>query len=282
MAKVSFNVDAYTARLIGRENVSKLNGAVIELVKNTYDADASVCVLYYEEKSSCLYLADNGCGMTENIIKNNWMTIGRSTKKINFLSSAGRTQTGAKGIGRFALDRISDTCEMFTSSKEGGLIWHVNWDDFSKSTNITDVTAELYIPKISILDFIKNISNDSVKKLLTEKISATGTIFKLTNLRDNWDEEIFKKIKNDLATLIPYELRSEFQVYIFNKNTVMDDAEVLNVTEAFSYDYKVEFNVTDTGQVSIKIHRNEFDFGNEFEDIMESAAFSKQIGRAHV
>lgn len=37
MAKISFNVDAYTARLIGRENVSKLNGAIIELVKNTYD-----------------------------------------------------------------------------------------------------------------------------------------------------------------------------------------------------------------------------------------------------
>lgn len=31
MAKVSFNVDAYTARLIGRENVAKLNGAVWNL-----------------------------------------------------------------------------------------------------------------------------------------------------------------------------------------------------------------------------------------------------------
>ena len=46
MSKVSFNVDAYTARLIGRENVSKLEGAVIELIKNTYDAEASVCFLY--------------------------------------------------------------------------------------------------------------------------------------------------------------------------------------------------------------------------------------------
>ena len=50
MAKIPFNVDAYTARLIGRENVSKLEGAVIELVKNTYDADASCCVLYFDEK----------------------------------------------------------------------------------------------------------------------------------------------------------------------------------------------------------------------------------------
>ena len=37
MARIPFNVDAYTARLIGRENVSRLEGAVIELIKNTYD-----------------------------------------------------------------------------------------------------------------------------------------------------------------------------------------------------------------------------------------------------
>ena len=45
MPKIPFNVDAYTAKLIGRENVSKLDGAVLELVKNTYDADASICLL---------------------------------------------------------------------------------------------------------------------------------------------------------------------------------------------------------------------------------------------
>ena len=37
---IQFNVDAYTAKLIGRENVSKLEGAVLEIVKNAYDADA--------------------------------------------------------------------------------------------------------------------------------------------------------------------------------------------------------------------------------------------------
>lgn len=114
MAKIPFNVDAYTARLIGRENVSKLEGAVVELVKNTYDADATYCILYYDEKTDVLYLADNGSGMTEDIIKNHWMTIGRSSKKENFVSQKGRIQTGEKGIGRFALDRIADSCQMLT------------------------------------------------------------------------------------------------------------------------------------------------------------------------
>ena len=47
--KIPFNVDAFTARLIGRENVAKLDGAILELVKNSYDADASICILYFEK-----------------------------------------------------------------------------------------------------------------------------------------------------------------------------------------------------------------------------------------
>ena len=118
MTKVPFNVDAYTARLIGRENVSKLEGAVVELIKNTYDADATCCILYYDEKKDILYLADNGNGMTEEIIRNHWMTIGRSSKKNSFVSQKGRIQTGEKGIGRFALDRIADNCQMLTSTEK--------------------------------------------------------------------------------------------------------------------------------------------------------------------
>ena len=46
--QVSFNVSARTARLIGRENVATSEGAIIELVKNTYDADADVCIVYFD------------------------------------------------------------------------------------------------------------------------------------------------------------------------------------------------------------------------------------------
>lgn len=275
MPKISFNVDAYTARLIGRENVSKLNGAVIELIKNTYDADASICILYYEKTTNSLYIADNGCGMTEEIIKKHWMTIGRSPKKKNFISKLGRVQTGAKGIGRFALDRISDVCEMFTSSEEGTLIWKVDWEDFSKSDNITDVTAELYKPLITISDFIEKINNEEVKVLLYNKLVNTGTIFKLTNLRDTWNGSIIKKIKDDLTTLIPYEMKNDFQLYFFDEESTKEDAEVLNDADAFSYDYKVAFNVGEDGKVVIQIHRNEFDFGDRFNEIIEQAKFTK-------
>lgn len=275
MARISFNVDAYTARLIGRENVSKLNGAIIELVKNTYDADATICVLYYEKITNSLYIADNGCGMTKDIIIKHWMTIGRSTKKKKFISESGRVQTGAKGIGRFALDRISDKCEMFTISKEGKLVWKVDWEDFSKCDNITEVTADLYEPSIVIEDFLDEITNDEVKSLLLQKMHKTGTVFRLTSLRDTWSDDIVKKIKDDLITLIPYEMKNEFQLYFFDIENTKDDAEVLNVVDAFSYDYKTEFKVLNDGKTFIRIHRNEFNFGDKFSEVIDQGEFSK-------
>ena len=52
--KIPFKVSARTARLIGRENVASSKGAIIELVKNGYDADSKVCIVYFDNKYSTL------------------------------------------------------------------------------------------------------------------------------------------------------------------------------------------------------------------------------------
>ena len=49
---IPFKVSARTARLIGRENVASSKGAIIELVKNGYDADSKVCIVYFDNKYS--------------------------------------------------------------------------------------------------------------------------------------------------------------------------------------------------------------------------------------
>lgn len=54
MGKVSFTVSARTARLIGRENVASSKGAIIELVKNAYDADSLVSIVYFDNQYSVL------------------------------------------------------------------------------------------------------------------------------------------------------------------------------------------------------------------------------------
>ena len=108
---LKFNVTARTAKLIGLENFANAEGAVIELVKNAYDADSSVCYVVFDIKpsphDSAIYIIDKGFGMTGEVIENQWMTIGTDDKLQHAQSSrTGRVKSGAKGIGRFALNRL--------------------------------------------------------------------------------------------------------------------------------------------------------------------------------
>ncbi len=273
--KIPFNVDANTARLIGRENVSKLDGAILELVKNAYDADADSCILYYEESSNNFYLIDNGTGMSSKVIVDNWMTIGYSSKKTDYKLSSGRIQTGAKGIGRFALDRIADHCSMLSKTESESILWNVNWSDFNSGIKITDVGAELEPTKITISDFIDKVKNIELKNLIKEKFDKHGTIFKLSDLRDSWTIDTISDIKKSLATLIPPEIDNIFQLYVFSENSTIDESKIIVNSSDYSYDYKIDFNVSEDGNADIYIKREEFDFGNAFNDVVKSPYFQK-------
>src|SRR5690242_6589154 len=97
IVEIPFTVSARTARLIGQENFSNAEGAIIELVKNSYDADAIASLIIVNPLADTLYIFDNGEGMTEDIIRKHWMTIGTDDKQTNIKSKKERVKTGAKG-----------------------------------------------------------------------------------------------------------------------------------------------------------------------------------------
>lgn len=272
MKKIPFNVDAYTARLIGRENLSKLESAVIELVKNAYDADANNCILYYESSTDTLYLADNGSGMTEDVIVNHWMTIGNSSKANNYFSKQGRIQTGSKGIGRFALDRISSHCEMLTKNMNDSIVWKVNWNIFSEHKKITETYAEIENVEYGLEEFISGINNKEIFSIIKEEYTSTGTIFKLNKLQDDWDNMCISKVRKSLQTLVPPSMGDAFKIYFFVDNMNKEDA-LLSYHNIDNYDYKIEFDCRDNGYINININRNEFDFMDEIDEIIELGDF---------
>lgn len=274
MAKIPFNVDANTARLIGRENVSKADGAIIEIIKNAYDADATICVLYFDATTNKLWIVDNGCGMDEEIVKKHWMSIGFSDKDIVLRSDKGRIKTGAKGIGRFALDRLGDTCTMYTYNGGNYLAWHVNWEEFVRGINISDVYADLDNFNFLSEGLLENIQNLNAKSTILENFK-TGTIFEISGLRDDWDEKFFEKLKNNLSSLIPPSLNNSFKVFLYNNSASDEEAQIVSDLLT-SYDYAVDFSVSDIGQVNIQVIRNEFEFGSKFEYIINNAGFSDE------
>ena len=50
LIRIPFKVSARTARLIGRENVATSKGAIIELVKNGYDADSRFSIVLIDNR----------------------------------------------------------------------------------------------------------------------------------------------------------------------------------------------------------------------------------------
>lgn len=59
--KIPFTASARTAMLIGAENFSNPEGAIIELVKNAYDADSPSCYILFDgenEHFSDIYIID--------------------------------------------------------------------------------------------------------------------------------------------------------------------------------------------------------------------------------
>src|ERR687890_2363834 len=117
MAK-AFTVDARAILTLGRESIKDHTTALVELVKNSYDADADKVEveIYVGVPQPYIRVADNGGGMTERQVENNWLRIGYSEKKTQRVSKLKRRKTGEKGIGRLSADRLGSLLELRTKA----------------------------------------------------------------------------------------------------------------------------------------------------------------------
>lgn len=296
MSKIPFRVSARAGKLLGRENFSNPEGAIIELVKNSYDADAKVCFVFFDIplkdiededgniksapslKEGSIYIIDNGDGMTADTITNHWMQIGTGNKEKNFITKEKRIKTGAKGIGRFALDRLGYKTEMSTVAKEKeqyhGHNWIMDWNQFDNADKaISQIEAELYPNEINLKKNINAIApkSKSISELLEKNDFKRGTVLKISNLKDEWYEEDIDNVFKSLEALIPpRELNIPFQVYFkhFQQLSKYGYVETAFFND-FDYKLKASYNAS-TLNVDFEITRNELDLKvlkNKFKEI---------------
>lgn len=267
MEKMKYRISSRATILLGRESVSKVDGAIIELVKNTYDADAVLCFICFDLAHDCIYILDNGIGMTKNILENQWMLIGTDNKKENFRSDKKRIKSGEKGIGRFALDRLGSKCEMYTKSElsEQLILWKTDWENFEQSGKcIDEVEAEFTYLDSEFKDVIpqemyKSIMdlNETKGHILRKNISLnSGTLFKISKLRDKWTDKDISNILDSMGFLIPPSEQNDY-IICFQKSLDTDYIVVENEMTS-EYDYKL-FAKFDGEKFKVEIDRNEFD-----------------------
>lgn len=154
--------DSTIAELLGVQNFSTDEAAILELVKNAYDANALNLKITFE--NDMLRFEDNGIGMNACDIKEHWMHIGKSSKEYEIIdqNNKKRIQAGSKGVGRFALSRLGYSVYLKSKRLDSvGVIWKTDWN-------------------MSVLDESNDIHNN-------------GTDIKIIGLREKWNK---KRIEN--------------------------------------------------------------------------------------
>lgn len=135
---------------LGEELVPDVDQGIIELVKNAYDADASVCTVELAtaaDGAGSIHIRDTGNGMTEASLRDGWLVIGRSGKrKKSPTSRFGRMPVGDKGLGRLAALRLGRRVILRTRPRsEPGVEYQLalDWDAFDGARVIEDVPIEV-------------------------------------------------------------------------------------------------------------------------------------------
>ena len=121
--------DSTIAELLGVQNFTTDEAAILELVKNAYDAQALKVTLIFSDNQ--LEIIDDGIGMDAEDIKKHWMHIGKSSKEYEVVDENNnkRVQAGSKGVGRFALSRLGRNVCLYTKKVgKDGVIWKTDWN----------------------------------------------------------------------------------------------------------------------------------------------------------
>ena len=149
MQTINFTVDAELLRELGERLVGRQYIALAELVKNSFDADATRVNIRIQDDS--IEVSDNGHGMTEADFASRWMRVG-STHKVQEMTSPvlKRRLTGSKGVGRLAVQFLASELELASvpnekrlpeGSTSRELFAMVNWDTAVQAGELTEATA---------------------------------------------------------------------------------------------------------------------------------------------
>jgi signal transduction histidine kinase len=146
--KEIFQPRARMLLLLGDQLIRDPSLAVFELVKNAYDADASICTVTINNlpsKDATIVIEDDGLGMSRDIITGVWLEPGteyRAEQRIARKRSKKyhRFPLGEKGVGRFAVHKLGARIELVTRARDGNEVAvSIDWRDFAGKKYLKDV-----------------------------------------------------------------------------------------------------------------------------------------------
>lgn len=203
----TFKPKARIIKLLGEQLITDEVIALVELVKNSYDADATEVTVTLEKAEDVeegkIRILDNGSGMSLDTVTDAWLQPGtnfrmKQRKKGERSSLFGRPILGEKGVGRFAAQKLGSLISLATKNIDAKFetMVEVNWETFEEDALLSDI----------VVNWIQ-----VEPKIFKDK--ATGTLIEIQNLKKQWTKPMVLRLAQKLQSLqSPFKQRADFKV----------------------------------------------------------------------
>jgi signal transduction histidine kinase len=244
-----FKPYARLMNIIGDQLITDKKVAVIEVVKNSYDADAeNVQVRFFnmdnygktfltEKEQPYIEIEDDGDGMTLQTITDVWLRpatpskLDKKKQKQN-KTGKGRIIQGEKGIGRFAIHKLGEKIELFTKASGN--------DEIKLEMDFTEFNpekADLFNQPPTDYKLLEDVYNNWFVNSPPEEIKKEkGTLIRIYNLRENWKKNDFEELYKSIQRLIPptdenaeslgVHFKQDFNIEVFKNRETYSSEEV--------------------------------------------------------
>jgi len=267
MEHLRFKTNVQLKSIIGKDLINDDNIAILELVKNSFDANAKrVDIIFqnlkhnddktidtFSENTSRILIKDNGLGMDLNDIRDKWLNIAYSEKKSN-VHQHNRMMAGAKGVGRFSCDRLGEHLNLYARKKKTDkfTLLKIDWKKFE----IQDGEKEI---QSIVLDYEELSANELQKKDI--EYFEEGVILEIIKLRSNWVNEI----KNNNGNIIEWNTNK-----FVNLKKYLE--KLINPNQAFE---KNDFGIYLNAPEFIEENNNKSNIFDKFIGKIENKIFEK-------
>jgi len=207
MAKHSLKFASSILARLGEELLPNFDQGIIELVRNSYDADATKCVISLKNVSQpggSITIKDTGWGMDEKAISASWLVLGHSTKRGADITPKGRIQVGDKGLGRLAALRMGESTNLKSYPR-------INSDSkYSDTEFSTSIDWDLFDQTSTVDEVDINVSTKKIDEPIT-----SGTEIEIVNLKQKISRSDIERLARNLMLLAnPFDKTNDFQLIL--------------------------------------------------------------------
>jgi hypothetical protein len=195
--KFEFKPRARLLAQLGDQLIKNEHIAVIELIKNAYDADATYCKVILDDflnpETGTITILDNGNGMDIDIVENAWLEPG-SDSKVNADNTPKlspkyeRLPIGEKGIGRFGVHKLGNVIQLITKKE--------NCKEVEVKIDWKDINSVKYLKDVPI-----QVVEHDIPTVFNESKNQTGTKIIIKGLKNKWDRKLVRELARTVNSL---------------------------------------------------------------------------------